>query len=45
MGPLHNVQRSALERMASTDNGDLLGKVLMMGSVWWLPSTPFHTVN
>ena len=43
--PLHNVQGSALERMASTDNGDLLGKVLMMGSVSWLPLTLFHTVN
>src|SRR5215831_20185924 len=45
MRPLHNVQGSALERMASTDNGDLLGKVLMMGSVSWLPLTPFHTAN
>jgi len=39
MHPLHNVQGSAIERMASPDNGDLLRKVLMMGSVWWLPST------
>src|SRR5215813_8624746 len=45
MRPLHNVQGSALERMASTDNGDLLGKVLMIGSVSWLPLTLFHTVN
>src|SRR5215471_14081860 len=45
MRPLHNVQGSALERMASTDNGDLLGKVLMMGSVSWLPLTTFHTAN
>ncbi len=33
-----NVQRPALERMASTDNGHSLRKVLMMGSVLWLPS-------
>jgi hypothetical protein len=45
MRPLHNVQGSAIERMASTDNGDLLGKVLMMGSVSGLPLTPFHTAN
>src|SRR5215831_17927733 len=45
MGPLHNVQGSAIERMASPDNGDLLRKVLMMGSVSWLPSTTFHTAN
>ena len=34
-----NVERPAFERMASTDNGNSLGKVLMMGSVSWLPST------
>src|SRR5215831_18533961 len=45
MRPLHNVQGSALERMASTDNGDLLGKVLMMGSVSWLPLTRFRMPN
>ena len=45
MCPLENVQGSAIERMASTDNGDLLGKVLLMGSVSWLPLTPFHTAN
>jgi hypothetical protein len=28
-----NVERSTFERMASTDNIDLLGEVLMMGSV------------
>src|SRR5215471_4736242 len=39
MRPLHNVQGSAIERMASTDNGDLLRKVLLMGSVSWLRST------
>jgi hypothetical protein len=33
------VEGSAFERMASTDNGDLLREVLMMGSVSWLPST------
>src|SRR5215831_12782070 len=39
MRPLHNVQGSAIERMTSTDNGDLLRKVLLMGSVSWLRST------
>ena len=43
MRRLHNVQGSALERVASTDNGDLLRKVLMMGSVSWLPSTICRT--
>jgi hypothetical protein len=28
-----NVERLAFERMPRSDNGDLLGKVLMMGSV------------
>ena len=34
--PMHgpeNVERSAFEGMTSADNGDLLGKVLVMGSV------------
>jgi hypothetical protein len=31
-GP-ENVERLAFEGMASADNGDLLGEVLMMGSV------------
>ena len=34
--PMHrpeNVERLAFERMASADNSDLLGEVLMMGSV------------
>ena len=34
--PMHgpeNVERSAFEGMTSADNGDLLGEVLMMGSV------------
>jgi len=35
-----NVEQPAFERMASTDNGDALKKVLMMGSVSWFPSTP-----
>ncbi len=34
-----NVERLAFERMASTDDGDALRKVLMMGSVSWFPST------
>ena len=43
MRPVHNVQGSAIERMASPDNGDLLRKVLLMGSVSWLPSTTLTT--
>ena len=31
-----NVEGPAFERMANTDNGDLLREVLMMGSVSWL---------
>jgi hypothetical protein len=45
MRSLHNVQGSAIEGMTSTDNGDLLRKVLLMGSVSWLRLTPFHTAN
>ena len=41
MRPLHNVQGSAIEGMTSTDNGDLLRKVLLMGSVSWLPLTRY----
>jgi hypothetical protein len=37
-----NVERAAFKRMASTDNGDSLRKVLMMGSVSWLPSIAFR---
>ena len=33
-----NVERPALERMASTDDGHSFRKVLLMGSVSWLPS-------
>jgi hypothetical protein len=33
-----NVERFALEWMASADNSDLLRKVLMMGSVSQVPS-------
>ena len=46
--PMHrpkNVKRSAFERMAGTDNSDPLGKVLMMGSVSWFPSTGLTTTN
>ena len=32
-----NVERPAFERMASTDDGNSLRKVLLMGSVSWLP--------
>jgi hypothetical protein len=37
-GP-QKVQRLAFERMARTNDGDLLRKVLMMGIVSWFPST------
>ena len=33
-----NLERSCFKRMATSDNRDPLGKVLMMGSVSWLPS-------
>ncbi|MGB2887191.1 MAG: reverse transcriptase domain-containing protein [Candidatus Acidiferrales bacterium] len=39
-----NVERSALKRMASTDNPDFLGKVLMMGSVAISFDTIRHSV-
>jgi len=32
-----NVERLAFERMLRSDNGDLFGKVLMMGSVSYVP--------
>ena len=32
-----NPERLTVERMASTDNRDSLGKVLMMGSVSYVP--------
>jgi len=38
--PMHrpeNVERLAFERMLRSDNGDLFGKVLMMGSVSYVP--------
>jgi hypothetical protein len=43
-GP-QNAERLAFEWMAGTDNGDLLRKVLMMGSVSWLPSTTSITTD
>jgi len=33
-----NVERLAFQRMLRSDNGDLFGKVLMMGSVSYVPS-------
>jgi hypothetical protein len=33
-----HVERSAFERMARADNSYLLRKVLMMGSMSWVPS-------
>jgi len=42
--PMHrpeHVERLTFERMSSTDDDDLLGEVLMTGSVSWVPSTPF----
>jgi hypothetical protein len=40
-----NLEGSAFERMANADNGHLLGEVVMMGSVSWLPLIPFRTGN
>ena len=40
-----NAERFAFERMARTDNCDCLRKVLMMGSVSYVPSILFHTPN
>ena len=37
-----NVERAAFERVASAENSDLLWKVLMMGSMSWVPSTLFR---
>ena len=34
-----NVERLAFERMPRSDDGDLFGKVLMMGSVSYVPLT------
>ena len=39
-----NVERLAFERMPRSDDGDLFGKVLMMGSVSYVPSTMFSTI-
>jgi len=39
--PMHrpeNVEGPAFERVASTENSDLLWEVLMMGSMSWVPS-------
>ena len=40
-----NPERLTVERMASADNRDSLGKVLMMGSVSYVPSIVFRTPN
>ena len=34
-----DLQRLSFERMMRTRDGHALGKVLMVGSVWWFPST------
>jgi hypothetical protein len=39
-----NVERSAFERMANADNSYLLRKVLMMGSVSWVPLIESTTI-
>jgi len=38
-----NAERLAFKRMPGTDDADSFGKVLMMGSVSWFPSTPYRT--
>jgi hypothetical protein len=40
-----NVERLAFEGMPRSDDGDLFGKVLMMGSVSYVPSGPWITRN
>ncbi len=40
-----NSERLALKRMTNPGYGDFLGKVLMMGSVSWLPSIESITTN
>jgi len=37
-----DLQRLSVEGMVRTRDGDAFGKVLMMGSVSWCPSTQFH---
>jgi len=37
-----NVEWLTFERMLKSDNGDLFGKVLMMGSVSYVPLIVFH---
>jgi hypothetical protein len=34
-----NLQRLSMERMMRTCDGHAFGKELMLGSVWWFPST------
>jgi hypothetical protein len=45
MEGLKNSEGFTLERMTSTDNRDSLGKVLMMGSVSYVPSIESITTN
>jgi hypothetical protein len=45
MGGCENVERSAVKRMASTDNRDFLREVSMMGSVSWFPLIGLSTTN
>ena len=40
-----NLQRLSLERVMRTRDSHAFGKVLMMGSVSWFPSTEFLTTN
>jgi len=39
------IERLAFEGMTRTDDDDLLGEVLMMGSVSWVPSIRFRTTD
>jgi hypothetical protein len=38
-----NLQRLSMKRMMRTRDGHTFGKELMLGSVWWFPSTRFRT--
>jgi len=38
-----DLQRVSMERMMRTRDGHPFGEELMLGSVWWFPSTRFRT--
>jgi len=40
-----DLQRLSLEWVMRTGDSHALGKVLIVGSLWWFPSIPSHTAN